>query len=208
MDPKQVVAQGYDLLGSRYSEHAGRSREKDRLRYESTLVTRLPAGAPVLDLGCGDGIPTTRRLAQHLDVTGVDISAQQVIRAEENVPSARFVHGDMTELDLPPASFDGVAAFFSIFHVPRREHSTLLKAIATWLRPGGLLVASMSVKGKEASYGDLLGAPMYWSGFDSDTNERLVEEAGLRIVSARISVYGKDGLPGKFLWVIAEKQPQ
>ena len=28
-----------------------------------------------------------------------------------------------------------------------------------------------------------MGAPMYWSGYDGETNIRLVEEAGLTIVS-------------------------
>ena len=205
-DQKQIVANGYDRVGGLYAEHAVESRTEDRLRYESELVEGLPAGADVLDLGCGAGVPTTRRLAKHFKVTGVDISGQQIARARRSVPGASFIHGDMAQLDMPAGSFDGVAAFFSIIHVPREEHFGLLQAIEAWLRPRGLFVAAMSAGAKAATFAqDWLGAPMYWSGFDSETNKRLIEKAGLGIISARVESYDDDGVPGRFLWVVARK---
>ena len=205
-DPKMIVADGYDRIGGRYSEQASRGRAQDRARYQSALIQRLPAGAEVLDLGCGAGIPATLELAQHFAMTGVDISPRQVERARQNVPKAGFIHADMVQLDLPPHSYDGVTAFFSLIHVPRREQLRLLQSIATWLRPGGLFVASMSAKSKEfVVVEDWLGAPMYWSGYDSQTNRRVIEEAGLDIISAQGATYGADGVPGRFLWIVAEK---
>ena len=70
MDPKQIVARGYDHVGGRYAEQAVRNRTEDRIRYENALKEALPARAELLDLGCGAGIPTTRRLAEHFSVTG------------------------------------------------------------------------------------------------------------------------------------------
>lgn len=209
MDPKQIVAQGYDRLAERHTEWAGRIRRGERGRYTSVLLERLPAGAEVLELGCGAGIPTTRQLAQRFRVTGVDISPRQVALAQQNVPTAEFICADMTQLDFPPGSFDAVAAFYSIIHVPRQEQPKLLLDIATWLRPGGLLVATMGASSTEADFAeDWLGVPMYWSGFDSQTNKRLVEEAGLRIVSAREETAEEFDEPVTFLWVIAQKPPQ
>ena len=52
---------------------------------------------------------------------------------------------------------------------------------------------------------DFLGAPMYWSSFDSEANRRLVEEAGLRIVSAQEETAEEFGDPVTFLWVVAQK---
>ena len=46
------------------------------------------------------------------------------------------------------------------------------------------------------------GAPMYWSGFDSGTNKRLVEQAGLSIVSAEEITDDPDD---RFIWIVAEK---
>jgi SAM-dependent methyltransferase len=49
----------------------------------------------------------------------------------------------MITLSFPVASFDAVAAFYSLIHVPRDEQAGLLRAIAVWLQPGGLLIAGM-----------------------------------------------------------------
>ena len=108
----------------------------------------------------------------------------------------------MTSLRLPRCSFDAVTAFFSIFHVPRDEQPDLLRSIAAWLRPNGLLFATMTARGKEIDFDDCwMGAPMFWSGHDSDTNKRIVREAGLDIVSAEET----EDSDGHFLWLMARK---
>jgi SAM-dependent methyltransferase len=204
-DPKQVVAEGYDRIADTYLEWTQGAREEERARYTSILLERLPNGATVLDLGCGAGVPTARALAERFEVTGVDISARQIALARQNVPEATFIQADMTRLDFAPASFDAIAAFYALIHVPREEQAELLRDIAAWLRPGGLLVAAMGTHAARADLDELLGAPMYWSGFDSETNRRLVEEAGLCIVSAREETAEEFDDPVTFLWIVAQK---
>jgi hypothetical protein len=51
------------------------------------------------------------------------------------VPRATFIHGDFANLDFSRGSFDGVAAFYSITHVPREQHADLFGRIASWLKP-------------------------------------------------------------------------
>lgn len=206
LDPKQIVARGYDRIVEEHARWARDVRADERARYGSLLLERLHRGAEVLELGCGVGLPTTRLLAGRFAVTGVDISEAQIARARQNVPSATFIQADMAALDFPPASFDAVAAFYSLIHVPRQEQAGLLKRIASWLRPDGLLVATMGTQATEAGYEqDWLGAPMYWSSFDSQTNQRLVAEAGLRIVSAREETADEFGQPVTFLWIVGQK---
>jgi len=189
-----------------YAGWASTVRANERARYTAELLERLPAGAAVLELGCGAGIPTTRALAERFAVTGVDIAARQIELARQNIPSAQFIHVDMATLDVAPASFDAVAAFYSIIHLPREEHAGLLRRIAGWLRPNGLLVAAMGAGPEPGDIEpDWLGAPMYWSHYDSTTNRALVERAGLHILSARKET-DEDGQPVTFLWVIAQKR--
>jgi len=203
---RRVVEQGYDQIAERHKTWAAGIRQDERLRYTHTLLDRLPGGARVLELGCGQGTPTTQLLAERCSVTGVDISARQLDLARRAVPAARFIHADMVSLSFPPASFDGVAAFFSLIHVPRDEHAAMLRRIAVWLRPGGLLVATMGVRDTPGEIGDdWLGAPMYFSHWDAATNRRLVAETGLRILSATEETADEDGAPVTFLWVVAEK---
>ena len=204
--PKRIVAEGYDAVAERYLTWAAKIPDASRSRYTQALLDGLPAGARVLELGCGAGMPTTLALAECFTVTGVDLSARQIELARQAVPGATFIQSDMTALDFPPASFDGVAAFFSLIHVPREEHAALLARIADWLRPGGLLVATMGARDTPGEVEDnWLGAPMYFSHWDAATNRRLVEKAGLRILRATEETADEDGAPITFLWILAEK---
>jgi SAM-dependent methyltransferase len=206
-DPKRIVADGYDRIAERYLAWGATGvREAERDCYTAVLLDALPIGATVLELGCGAGIPTTQRLAERFAVTGVDISRQQIALARRNVPGATFIHADMTALDVPPATFDAVCAFYAFGHVPREEHAGLLRQIATWLRPGGLFVASFSNEGPAGEIeDDWLGTPMYFSGYDAETNARLVREAGFDIVTARPETAEEFGRPTTFFWIVARR---
>jgi cyclopropane fatty-acyl-phospholipid synthase-like methyltransferase len=98
-DPKRLVAQGYDTITDHYTMWAQRVRAEERACYTQLLYETLPAHATLLELGCGAGFPTTRILAQHFRVIEADISAQQLSHAKRHVPSATFIHADMTYLE-------------------------------------------------------------------------------------------------------------
>ena len=212
-DHKRAVAAGYDEIGEIYGNQATRSRTAQRTKYESVLLDSLDERARALDLGCGSGIPTTRRLARKLQVIGVDISEMQVKRARANVPDAEFICSDMATLDFPSATFDGISAFYSIIHLPRDEQAALINAIAKWLRPGGTFVGCLGVRDLEADCDETwMGTPMFWSTFDADTNRRIVNESGLVTISAleettylrgeEASLHGESET---FLWIVTKK---
>ena len=100
-DPRvQIVADGYDVIGETFAEWRDRIVGDPRAAWRGELVSRLPQGARVLELGCGGGVPDTQLLAERFRVTGVDVSPEQVRRASAAVPSAEFVCADFTELEL------------------------------------------------------------------------------------------------------------
>jgi SAM-dependent methyltransferase len=204
MDPKQVVAAGYDAMAERYLAWSDLRPSATRLQYLALAQDLIPLGADVLDLGCGAGIPMTATLAAGRSVTGVDISAVQIALARVNVPSASFVQADMTTLDFPPGSFDAVVAFYSLTHVPRVEHAALFGRIRTWLRPGGLFLASLGVEDSpDEIEADWLGVDMFFSHFSARVNRRLIEEAGLIIERAVTVAEPEDRHDARFLWVVA-----
>lgn len=206
MDPKLIVAHNYDQIAERYADWTAASRNDPRGRYMEILMAALPEGASVLELGCGSGNLTTRRLAERFVVTGVDISARQIALAQQHARNARFIHADMTTLDLPTASFDAVASFYAISHVPREEHPTLLRAVERWLRPGGVFMATMGAGPSEGEVEeDWLGAPMYFSHYDAETNRHLVQKAGMQIERASVEMTDEDGEQVPFLWIVARK---
>jgi ubiquinone/menaquinone biosynthesis C-methylase UbiE len=208
LDPKQIVAQGFDRIAERYQEWSRHTRVEEREHYTALVINRLQAGSTLLDLGCGSGIPTTAQFAQRFTVTGVDISAHQIDLARQNVPQATYIQSDIAQLAFPANSFDAVVGFYSLFCLPRAELASVLRKIASWLRPGGYFVASLGAQSIEELYSpDWLGVPMYWSIFDSEENKQLVQKAGLTIISADEKTEEEDGVPITFLWIVAHKEP-
>jgi SAM-dependent methyltransferase len=201
---KRIVQAGYDSLASEFLVWAAKIEDDPRHRLLGDFASRLPDKAHVLDLGCGVGVPSTTRLAERFDVVGVDISEAQVELARKNVPRATFVHGDFTNLDFPRGSFEGVTAFYSITHVPREQHGDLFGRIASWLKPGGWLLASLSAADSSDWSGNWLGVEMFFSGFDTDTNRRLLRDAGFTLVFDEVILMREPEGPSAFLWVIAQ----
>jgi SAM-dependent methyltransferase len=208
--PKDIVKRGYDRIGAEYERWSERATDHARERYARVLLDELPEGAAVLDLGSGSGELLTRRLAGRFRVTGVELSSRMIELARRNVPDATFVRADMVSVEFVPASFDGVCAFYSLTHLPPEELPDVVRRAADWLRPGGLFVASMGVAEDPGSVDEdwVAGVPMYFAAHAAEKNEQLVEEAGLRVSSARLETINEEGGDVTFLWIVARKPGQ
>lgn len=203
-----LVARGYDRIAEPYMALGARTRWGVRPDYLAILLDALPAGSRVLDLGCGCGLPVTRALAARHQVLAVDLSEVQAGLARRHAPTAAVVVADAAAFDVTPGALDAVAAFYTLTHIPRERHVALLRRVFGWLRPGGLLVATM---GADDQPGEVLddflgmGAPMYGSHFDAPTNRRLVADAGFHLRSAEVRAQQEDGRSMSLLWVVAER---
>ena len=205
-NPKQIVARGYNGITQQYLELVGFMGLKVREKYLKVLFDSLPAGSRILELGCGAGVPMLQRLADDFNVVGLDISREQLVLAARNVPKAEFVLADMTRLCFTGATFDAAAAFYSITHVPRDEHLSLLKDIYRILKPSGLLMVTMGAGNlPDTVENDWLGIPMFFSHFNSDKNESLIIEAGFDIISATDEKEWEYDRPVCFHWIVACK---
>lgn len=205
---RRAVEAGYDHIAERY---LATKDQRDSLALDALreMARGLSPGAPVLDLGCGAGVPATRWLAERgFSVTGVDFSAKQLDLARRLVPGAAFVGSDMTDLDFPPETFDAVVALHSIIHVPRGEHPALLANIRDWLKPGGYFLATLTVTDYEGEDPDWegWGAPMRWSHFDAETNRTMLRGAGFETVRAEARTgRGPGDSDETWLWVLARR---
>jgi SAM-dependent methyltransferase len=203
-DPIALVERSYDAIADVF---AAWSSEIDgpKQRYLEDFVRRLPEGAPVLELGCGAG-STLARLAERFDVTGTDLSREQLRRAEERVPGARLLHGDATSLEFPPASFAAVCSFYVLGHVPRERHATLYRLVAEWLRPGGLFLLNMGTSDDAGTVEEWVGGePMYFSSWPPETNRRLLAEAGFELLLDALEVTHEPEGEATFHWVLASR---
>jgi SAM-dependent methyltransferase len=206
IDPKPANEAGYDAIAERYAAWGRTDAGSVKARYLRRLLDLLPAsGARVVDLGCGTGAQVTRHLAERHGVVGVDRSAHSLALARSGLPTVALVRADLGEVAFAPGTVDGVAAFFSIIHLPRDEHGALFTSIHRWLRPGGVVVATLGLADRAEDWGDLLGARLCWSSWDRPTALRLVADAGLEVLSAVDEVEEEDGIPHTHLWVVARR---
>jgi SAM-dependent methyltransferase len=198
-DPNSIIASGYNRIAEEYERSAGPDRADGyRRRFVERCIGMIPLEGRVLDLGCGAG-RTAAELALRAHVIGVDISPVQIRLASERVPTGAFLVADMARLEFRPSSFDAIAAFWSVIHVPRHLHAGLLASIHLWMRPGGVLFGAFGSSDNPEERGEFLGEPMYWSHFDAETTRALLVRAGFTIVHSDV-VEDQGERP---LWLIA-----
>ena len=202
--PQEVVARGYDAGADAFAAWQRQIRWSRRLERIDELLALLPAQPDVLELGSGAGVRSTRVLAERSRLTGIDISAEQVRRARERIPEARFVHADFTRVEFEPDSFDAVVSLYVFNHVPREELGPLLGRIAQWLRPGGYLLASFGASDLPGWYGTWLdGVETFFSGYEPEITLGLVRAAGFELVRNELETVREPDGEATFLWVLA-----
>jgi SAM-dependent methyltransferase len=140
-------------------------------------VSELHPGArSLLDVACGTGRHIEHFLGT-MSCTGVDLEPALLQLAAVRCPPARFLVGDLTDLDLGER-FDVVTCLFSGIAYVRTRHGldVAVAGLARHLRPGGVLVVEPFL------------APEAWH--DGEVVTVFVDRPDLKL--ARIGVCGRD----------------
>lgn len=143
--------------------------------------------APVLDIGCGAGyfLNLLGELG-YTDVTGVDLSGEQVALARAKCPRATVLQADAREvLGANPGRFAMITGFDFVEHFGKDELFPLLESVRAALRPGGRLILqtpnAASPWGLMVRYGDLT----HEVAFDPRSLGHALRVAGFTGVEAR-----------------------
>ncbi|MEV7684345.1 class I SAM-dependent methyltransferase [Streptomyces bungoensis] len=133
---------------ARFAALAGSGKDvHGEARFCAALV---PAGARVLDAGCGTGRVMIRLAELGYDCVGVDLDASMLAEARRQAPGLPFLQADLTGLDPAllgfAADFDLVVAAGNVFPLlAAGTEAAVAGRLAAALRPGGLLVAGFGL---------------------------------------------------------------
>ena len=111
------------------------------------FLALLPAGARILELGCGGGQDSEVMIATGFDVMPTDGSPELAQQAEKRLgrPVKLLLFEDIEFVD----EFDAVWANACLLHVPRPSLSVVFGKIHRTLRDGGAMYASFKTGGEE-----------------------------------------------------------
>ncbi|MFO0695632.1 MAG: class I SAM-dependent methyltransferase [Polyangiales bacterium] len=111
-------------------------------------VLGLPAGATVLDVGCGLGLYAIELTKRGYLVVGLDLSLPMLSRASEDAKDQglriNFLHGDMREMSFD-GSFDVVLSWGTAFgYFDDEGNRKVLQRFYNSLKPGGMLLLDVA----------------------------------------------------------------
>ncbi len=118
------------------------------------LAEKVRGLGAICDMGCGPGQVARYLHDRGVEACGVDLSAEMVGHARRLNPDIPFQQGDMLALaEVADETYGGVAAFYSLIHVPRPRVIDALRELRRVLRKGGALLVTFHI-GRETVHRD------------------------------------------------------
>ncbi len=160
---------------------------------EAALCASLvPAGARLLDAGCGTGRVAIRLAELGYDCVGVDLDASMLAQARDRAPGLTWVLADLATLDLAsaggPAAFDLVLAAGNVLPLlAGGTEATVVERLALHVRHGGILVAGFGL--------DAAHLPLPAPTVDLESYDGWCAAAGL-VLEARFATWGREPYAG------------
>src|SRR5205809_864853 len=105
----------YDLIAEWYAKER---RGPGGVPELESLIGSLPQGASVFDVGCGNGVPLTRKLLDAgFSVLAIDSSSRMLEYFQANCPVTPFICDPVQSADLNEQLFDAAVAWGEQCHL-------------------------------------------------------------------------------------------
>lgn len=177
----------YDLVAEEYASHFRDEMNKkpfDRKMLD-WLSEKVNASSGVIcDLGCGPGQIAGYLHSRGVDVCGIDLSSEMVRQAQRLNPDIPFHQGDMLALSAVTDDFyGGIAAFYSIIHIPRPSVMDALLEIKRVLRHRGALLLTFHIGQETVHRDEFLGqeVSLDFHFFETEEMKDYLKAAGFEL---------------------------
>lgn len=207
---RRDLQSSYDRVAAEYAARiAGELAHKplDRALLDC-LAEQVGTLGPICDLGCGPGHVAGYLQGRGAQVSGIDLSAEMIAQARRLHPDIPFAQGDLLALDGPAESFGGIAAFYSLIHVPRPRLPAALGELRRVLRPGGLLLAAFHIGHQTMRVDQLWEQPVAldFEFFEPAEMSAALEAAGLPVEAVTTRApYPEVEYPSRRAYIFARK---
>lgn len=129
----------YDRIAASYEAHysdESSQRYRARFIYDPMLAGLDLSGKRVLEAMCGSGQTTDYLLSKGAQVTGLDISPEEIAAFRRRWPACEAVAASMLDSGLPGDSFDAVVVVGGLHHLHPGMNEAV-REIHRILKPGG-----------------------------------------------------------------------
>lgn len=191
----EAIIDLYDRTAGAWDAARQGLTDEERPHIEA-LADALGAGASVLDVGCGTGVPAQLLIEGGLAVTGVDASPALIALCRKRHPTAAWQVADMRGLDLG-RRFDGLLLWHSFFHLSPDDQRAMFPILSRHAAPGALL---MFTSGSDAGVriGEWEGEPLYHASLAQTEYRALLAANGFAVLRF---IDGQDGAAGPTVWL-------
>lgn len=135
---RESVKNNYNVIAEEYSAEFGKQYED--LDIINKFMCNLTINSKILDLGGGTGKLTDLFIKKGYDAICYDFSKEMMIKAKEFFPNIPYVLDDIIYIKnhFENNSFDGIIAFYSLFHIPKEELDIVFSNIYDLLKENGI----------------------------------------------------------------------
>ena len=170
--------------------------------WHDRFAAALPAGAAILDLGCGSGVPVARFYVERgFRVTGIDSSPSMIAMCRERLPGREFLAGDMRSLRLG-RHFDGVLAWDSFFHLDPEDQRRMFDVFARHSAASAILMFNTGGTFGEA-VGSYRGDPLYHASLSAEDYVELLAANGFEVIVHVVEDWHSGG--GRTVWLAGRR---
>jgi SAM-dependent methyltransferase len=173
--------QSYDRVAADYAAHF--ADELDQKPFDRKmldwLIEKCPPGEVICDMGCGPAQIAGYLKRRGASVCGFDVSAEMLAEARKIDPEIRLEQHNLLDLSaVAESSLGGIAAFYSIIHVPRERVEEVLAHFKRVLVPGGVVLITFHI-GSDTVHRD------EWWGKSVDLDFLFFETAEMKLYLER-----------------------
>ena len=142
----KTVLDNYNDIAKKYAIEF--KNDYSDIKYVDKFLSGL-SGKKVLDVGCGIGRECKYVGEKGFYITGIDFSKEIIEEAKKIYPSGKFEVKDLTKMNYPEKSFDGLIFINTLFHIPESKLEETFEGCSRVMEKNGKMLLIFQEGDKE-----------------------------------------------------------